>query len=417
VRNQLRLPRAAGILLHPTSLPSGRLDAEAYRFVDWLADAGMSWWQVLPLGPPDAARSPYRAASAFAGWRGFLARPDARVSTRELDRFVAAHPYWIGHWAAYAGTDSIADQVRFQREWSALREYARSKGIGLIGDLPIYVADGGADHVSHPELFQRGVVAGVPPDDFTTSGQLWGNPLYDWESMRATGFRWWIERLRRAFELVDVTRVDHFRGFVAYWAVPERHKTARAGTWRRAPGRDLFEAVRRELGDLQLIAEDLGVITPAVERLRDDLDLPGTLVLQFGFSSGARNPHRFEAHVKNRVVYTGTHDNDTSLGWWGSARPEERERFLRTLARAGIEEDDVSWGFIRLAFASRARLAIVPLQDVLALGSDARMNRPGSAAGNWRWRLPNGLLTSRLAQRLRAAAAEAGRLKNHPSGR
>jgi 4-alpha-glucanotransferase len=413
----LRLPRAAGILLHPTSLPSGRLDAEAYRFVDWLADAGMSWWQVLPLGPPDAAQSPYRAASAFAGWNGLLARPNARVSTDELDRFVATHPYWIGDWAAYAGSGAAADQVRFQREWGALREYAAAQGIGLVGDLPIYVADGGADHVSHPELFQRGVVAGVPPDDFSASGQLWGNPLYDWGAMRATGFRWWIERFRRTFELVDLTRVDHFRGFVAYWAVPERHKTARAGAWRRAPGRELFAAVRAELGDLPLIAEDLGVITPAVERLRDDLDLPGMLVLQFGFGGGARNPHRFEVHVENRVVYTGTHDNDTAVGWWRSARPAERERFRRTLAGAGIEEDDVSWAFVRLAFASPARLAIVPVQDVLALGSEARMNRPGSAAGNWRWRLRRDALTAELARRLRDAAAEAGRLENHPSGR
>jgi 4-alpha-glucanotransferase len=413
----LRLPRAAGILLHPTSLPSGRLDAEAYRFVDWLADAGMSWWQVLPLGPPDAAQSPYRAASAFAGWRGLLARPDARVTTDELDRFVAAHPYWIGDWAAYAGAGAVPDQVRFQREWTALRDYATARGVGLIGDLPIYVADGGADHVSHPELFQRGVVAGVPPDDFSASGQLWGNPLYDWDAMRATGFRWWIERFRRTFELVDVTRVDHFRGFVAYWAVLKQRRTARAGTWRRAPGRELFAAVRAELGELPLIAEDLGVITPAVERLRDDLDLPGTLVLQFGFSGGARNPHRFDAHLENRVVYTGTHDNDTSLGWWRSAKPAERERFRRTLADAAIDEDDVSWAFVRLGFASPARLAIVPAQDVLGLGSEARMNRPGSATGNWRWRLRKGALTAGLARRLREAAAEAGRLKNHPSSR
>jgi 4-alpha-glucanotransferase len=407
----VKLPRGAGILLHPTSLPSGRIDLEAYRFVDWLADAGMSWWQVLPLGPPDEASSPYRAASAFAGWRGLLARPDARVSARELEEFVSAHPYWIGHWATYAGGDAVADQVRFQREWTALREYAAAKGIGLIGDLPIYVADGGADHVSQPELFQRGVVAGVPPDFFTSAGQLWGNPIYDWDTMRSTGFRWWVERFKRTFELVDVTRVDHFRGFVAYWAVPEGRKTARAGTWRRAPGRELFETVRRELGDLPLIAEDLGVITPAVERLRDDLGLPGILVLQFAFGGGARNPHRFEAHVENRVVYTGTHDNDTSLGWWRTAKRAERERFQRTADRAGIDVEDVAWAFVRLAFASPARLAIIPVQDVLGLGSEARMNRPGSGSGNWRWRLPKGALTPELAGRLRGAAAEAGRLQ------
>jgi 4-alpha-glucanotransferase len=412
----MRLPRAAGILLHPTSLSSGRLDDEAYRFVDWLADAGMSWWQVLPLGPPDEASSPYRAQSAFAGWPGLLAEPDAPVSARELDEFVASHPYWIGHWAAFAGADAVPDQVRFQREWSALRRYAASKGVRLIGDLPLYVADGGADHASQPELFQRGVVAGVPPDYFTASGQLWGNPIYDWEAMRATGFRWWIERFRRTFELVDVTRVDHFRGLVAYWAVPAGRKTARAGVWRRAPGRELFATVGRELGELPLIAEDLGVITPAVERLRDDLGLPGTLVLQFGFGGGTRNPHRFEAHVENRVVYTGTHDNDTALGWWKTATPTERRRVERTLSHAGIDEDDVAWAFVRLALASPSRLAIVPAQDVLGLGSEARMNRPGSATGNWDWQLPAGALTKPLARRLREAATAAGRTKNPPKG-
>jgi 4-alpha-glucanotransferase len=413
----VKLPRGAGILLHPTSLPSGRIDADAYRFVDWLAEAGMSWWQVLPLGPPDEARSPYRAASAFAGWPGLLADPGADVSAREVEEFVAKRPYWTGDWAAFAGGEAISDQVRFQREWDALRAYAGGKGIGLIGDLPIYVADGGCDHVSQPELFQRGVVAGVPPDFFTAAGQLWGNPIYDWETMQATGFRWWVERFKRTFELVDMARVDHFRAFVAYWAVREGRKTARAGTWRRAPGRALFETVRRELGELPLIAEDLGVITPAVERLRDDLGLPGILVLQFGFGEGARNPHRFEAHVENRVVYTGTHDNDTSLGWWRSATAAERGRFSRTLARAGIEEDDVAWAFVRLAFASPARLAIVPLQDALGLGSAARMNRPGSATGNWRWRLQPGALSAELAGRLRSAAAHTDRLKNPPSGR
>jgi 4-alpha-glucanotransferase len=407
------LPRAAGILLHPTSLPSARLDEHAYRFVDWLASAGMSWWQVLPLGPPDEARSPYRAASAFAGWPGLLADPEAPVSSRELAQFVAAHPYWIGHWAEYAGAGALADQVRFDREWSALRTYASTRGVGLIGDLPIYVAHGGADHVSYPELFQRGVVAGVPPDDFSASGQLWGNPIYDWDAMRATGFRWWIERFRRTFELVDMTRVDHFRGFVAYWAVPERRKTARSGTWRRAPGRELFAKVRDELGDLALIAEDLGVITPAVERLRDELGLPGTLVLQFAFGGGRRNPHRFEAHLPNRVVYTGTHDNDTALGWWRSATADERRRFAQALERSGID-DDVAWGFVRLALASRARLAIVPVQDVLGLGGEARMNRPGSAEGNWSWRLEEGALTDELAARLRQAAEQSGRV---PRGR
>ena len=226
------------MLLHLTSLPGGRLGEEAFRFVDWLQAAGQSWWQILPLGPPEPTGSPYKAASAFAGWSGLLSEPDAPVTSQELEAFVAAHPYWIGGWAAHAGEDAIADQVRFAREWAELRRYAAARGVRLIGDLPIYVSPRGADHLSQPELFQTGLVSGVPPDDWSATGQLWGNPIYDWEAMRATGYRWWIERFRRTFELVDVTRIDHFRAFVAYWAVPARNKTARQGSWHRAPGRE-----------------------------------------------------------------------------------------------------------------------------------------------------------------------------------
>jgi 4-alpha-glucanotransferase len=405
------LPRSSGILLHPTSLPGGRLGPEAYRFVDWLAAAGQSWWQILPLGPPDEVGSPYRAASAFAGWTGLLAEPDAPVDPAELERFVGRHAYWIEHWASFAAeSDAIAGQVRFEREWQALRAYAAARGVRLIGDLPIYVANEGADHVTWPELFQEGVVGGVPPDLFTATGQLWGNPLYDWSAMRETGYRWWIERFRRTFELVDLTRVDHFRAFVAYWAVPADRRTARTGVWRRGPGRELFDVVRAALGDLPVIAEDLGVITPAVERLRDELGLPGMLVLQFGFGPGADNPHRFEHHTENRIVYTGTHDNDTTAGWWASASDVERDAVRRELRRAGIEAGDPVWGLIALAYASPARVAIVPMQDVLGLGTEARMNTPGRAEGNWAWRLQSGQLTDELAARLRASVAASGRL-------
>src|SRR3954454_6917540 len=261
--------RESGVLLHVTSLPGGRLGDEAYRFVDWLAAAGQSWWQILPLGPPDESGSPYRASSAFACWSGLLAEPDARVTTRELESFAQRHPYWIGPWAAFAGGEALADQVRFEREWTALRRHAKRKRVRLIGDLPIYVAPHGSDHEGWPELFQEGAVGGVPPDDWSATGQLWGNPLYDWETQLRTGYRWWIERFRRTFELVDATRLDHFRAFVAYWAVPERLRTARAGAWRRGPGAELFTAARAALGDLPLVAEDLGLITPPVERLRD----------------------------------------------------------------------------------------------------------------------------------------------------
>jgi 4-alpha-glucanotransferase len=398
----MNLPRSSGVLLHPTSLPDGRLGAGARAFVDWLVEAGQSWWQVLPLGPPDEYRSPYKAASAFAGWNGLLAEPDAAVTAEEVDAFVARHPAWIGEWAEFAGAGAVADQVRFEREWSALRTYANERGVRIIGDLPIYVADGGADHRAHPELFLDDVVAGVPPDAFSDDGQRWGNPIYRWTAMRATGYRWWIERFRRTFELVDLTRVDHFRGFVAYWAVPADAETAKEGTWRPGPGRDLFDAVSAELGELPLIAEDLGVITEPVERLRDELGLPGMHVLQFGFDGGASNPHRPEAHRENGVVYTGTHDNDTARGWWDSLSAEEQEQ-------TGLDARDPAWSLVELALSSRARLAIVPAQDLLGLGSEARMNVPGREHGNWRWRLEEGWLTHELAGRLRAATEAARR--------
>lgn len=402
--------RSSGILLHLGSLPNGRLDAEAYRFVDWLAAAGQSWWQVLPLGPPDEHGSPYRAASAFAAWSGFLARPRAPVSREELEGFVAAHPFWISSWAAYAGGEAIADQVRFEREWNALRSYAADAGVRVLGDLPIYVAPGGADHRAWPELFQRGVVGGVPPDDWSASGQLWGNPLYDWAQLRRSGYRWWIERFTRTLELVDATRVDHFRGFVAYWSVPARHKTARRGVWRRGPGAALFDAVEGSLGPLPLLAEDLGAITPPVERLRRRLGLPGMVVLQFAFAEGLVNPQRLtEALEEDRAVYTGTHDNDTTAGWWQRASRGERAAVERALAAAGIVEAEPHWKLIRLALASPARLALIPAQDVLGLGSAARMNTPGRPDGNWRWRLRPGQLTPVLAARLRELTLASGR--------
>jgi 4-alpha-glucanotransferase len=398
----MNLPRSSGVLLHPTSLPGGRLGPQARAFVDWLAAAGQSWWQVLPLGPPDEFDSPYKAASAFAGWRGLLEDSEAPVEVDELDAFVARHPTWIGEWAAFAGEHAVADQVRFEREWGALKAYANERGIGLIGDLPIYVAENGADHLAHPELFVADAVAGVPPDAFTDEGQRWGNPIYDWSAMRATGFRWWIERFRRTFELHDLTRVDHFRGFVAYWAVPAEADTAKDGTWRPGPGRELFDAVAAELGALPLIAEDLGVITEPVVRLRDELGLPGMHVLQFGFDDDPNNPHRPVAHRENGVVYTGTHDNDTARGWWDSLSPEER-------ARTGLDPADPAWSLLELAWSSPARLAIVPAQDLLGLGSEARMNVPGREQGNWRWRLEQGQLTDAIAARLRASTEAAGR--------
>jgi 4-alpha-glucanotransferase len=413
VRNvKPKLPdRSAGVQLHPTSLPAGRLGDDALRFIDWLETAGQSWWQMLPLGPPDRARSPYKAKSAFAAWRGLLADPSAPVCDDEIDAFRARESFWIGDWEAVAGgRKAVADQVRFDREWSALRTYARERGVGLIGDVPIYVAPGGADHLAWPALFASGEVAGAPPDALGPYGQLWGNPLYDWPALQRRRYRWWTERLRRTFELFDVARIDHFRGLVAYWAVPEGASDARGGRWRRGPGRALFDAVGAELGELPVIAEDLGVITEPVERLRRTLGFPGMVVMQFGFDpDDPRGPHRLENHEHNSVVYTGTHDNDTLRGWWQSLPSAIRDAAVAQVAASGVEEHEPWWSIIRLAYSSPARLAMVQAQDVLGLGSEARMNIPGRATGSWRWRMAPGALTAEHAKRLRAATEEAGR--------
>jgi 4-alpha-glucanotransferase len=399
----VRINQSSGVLLHVSSLPGGRLGREAFRFVDWLVEAGQSWWALLPLAPPDSTGSPYASPSAFAAHPGYLERRAAPVTAGELEAFVARERYWIADWAAYAGSGAIADQVRFDREWGRLRAYAAERGVRLFGDVPIYVAEGGADVAAHAELFQNGVVAGAPPDGLSAFGQRWGNPLYDWRALRAQGYRWWIERFRRTFELYDVARIDHFRGFVAYWVVPERNKTAKHGHFRPGPGAELFRAAERELGALPLVAENLGVITPPVERLRDRLGIPGMVVMQFGFDGPPSNPHRLENHATRSVVYVATHDMDTAVGWW------------RTLPRrirlaSGLPGLEPNWELIELALSSRAELAIVQAQDVLGLGSEARMNMPGTTEGNWSWQLQRGQLTRAHAERLREATAAAGRL-------
>ena len=401
------LPRTSGLQLHLTSLPDGRLGPSAYRFVDWLAAARQSWWQVLPLGPPNRHRSPYKAASAFASWRGLLADPRAAVTAAERDEFRARHAFWIEDWAAFAGgTRAIDDQVRFDREWRALHAYARERGVKLIGDVPIYVAPRGADHVAHPELFRTGVQAGAPPDLFTDKGQLWGNPIYDWPALQRRGYRWWIERFRRTFELFDLARIDHFRGFTAYWSVPAGAADARGGHWVRGPGRAVFDAAKTELKRLPLIAEDLGVITPGVERLRDGLGLPGMVVLQFAFDPGdPHGPHRPENHRAGQVLYTGTHDNDTLRGWVESLPPER----LAEVRAAGVGTKEPWWDLVEIGMGSRARLFMLQAQDVLGLGSEARMNMPGRAGGQWRWQMADGALTPAMARRLRRLTEAAGR--------
>jgi 4-alpha-glucanotransferase len=296
-------------------------------------------------------------------------------------------------------------QWQVSRQWKALRRYANERGIAIIGDIPIFVAYDSADVWSHRELFlldsksKPTVVAGVPPDYFSSTGQLWGNPHYDWDIMENSGFQWWIERFKSVFELFDIVRVDHFRGFEAAWHVSVKAKTARNGRWIKGPGERLFDAIQKALGPLPIIAEDLGVITPEVEALRDRYNFPGMKILQFAFDSGPTNPDLPHNHVKHGVVYTGTHDNDTTRGWYNSISDAERFEMNTYLGTSG---DDCVGNLIRAALMSVADTAIIPFQDILKLGSDARMNIPGTAFGNWEWRFSWDMLPGDLAASVRS---------------
>ena len=402
--------RRSGVLLHVTSLPGGRLGAEARAFVDWLAAAGQSWWQILPLSPPDRHGSPYASPSAFAGRTDILARPRARVTAAEAADFHDRAAYWIDDWVRGRDREALADQVRFDREWGEVRCYAAERGVRILGDLPFYVAPGAADVRAHPEIFRDDVVAGVPPDAFSDDGQLWGNPTYDWPALRRRDDEWWIRRLERARGLHDATRIDHFRAFVAWWGIPRTAPTARTGRWFRGPGARVIEAARERLGTLPLVAEDLGVITEPVHRLMERLGLPGMRVLQFAFPGGRDNPHRPESHPQRCVVYAGTHDNDTAVGWWDGAEAPVRSAMTWAAEERGIAGEPPHRMMMRLALASRGGLAVLTAQDLLGLDARARLNTPGVAAGNWSWRLRRGRLTPDLARWLREETERAGRL-------
>jgi 4-alpha-glucanotransferase len=486
----MRLPRAAGVLLHPTSLPGrhgiGDLGVEAHAFVDFLGATGQRWWQILPLGPTGYGNSPYQSTSSFAGnallididdlaRRGWLAPEeiphDARLPIDHVDfdavtvlkeaslrlaydgfrakgddpkfeEFIAANSGWLDEFVFYqalkdvhAGQpwyewepelverapaamadwrERLAEGIRyhefvqyaFEIQWQELRAACQRQGLMVIGDLPIFVAHDSADVWANPDLFyldKRGqplVVAGVPPDYFSETGQLWGNPLYRWDAHAADDYSWWAARLRFLLGRVDIVRIDHFRGFEAYWEIPAGSTTAADGKWIEGPASKFFDAMRRRLGNLPLIAEDLGLITPGVEALRDEFSLPGMRVLQFGFGpdSGSEKhlPHRFVPHC---VVYTGTHDNDTTKGWFTSTdvattQTWEEIESERAYARRYLDSpgNEIHWDMIRLAFSSVADTAVIPLQDILGLDSRARMNLPGKAEGNWLWRFKKGQL-------------------------
>jgi 4-alpha-glucanotransferase len=303
-------------------------------------------------------------------------------------------------------------QFLFARHWGRVREHASRRGVRILGDLPIFVSLDSADVWANQELFQLDaagrpeVVAGVPPDYFSATGQRWGNPLYRWEEMRRGGYAWWTERFGRTLDQVDAVRVDHFRGFEAYWEIPASAPTAESGRWLPGPGRGLFDTLREQLGELPLVAEDLGLITPEVDALREALSLPGMRVLQFAFDGKSDNPHHPSNHVADAVAYTGTHDNDTLAGWWAGLNGEERAEVLRSL---GVEPPADHWMLVRTVLASPAGLAVIPAQDLLGLGSEARMNTPGVAESNWSWRLLPGELNADVARRVQEITTGEGR--------
>jgi 4-alpha-glucanotransferase len=424
----------AEALARPPAFPAGRVDYDAVR-----AYKMPLLWKAFEAFGRAASGEERQALAAFiqrqAAWLEdfalFMALKEAHgdAAWTRWERDIARRePEALRRWRRQLEGRvqfHMFLQYQFFRQWQRLKAACQQDGILLFGDLPIFIAHDSADVWSHPELFyldeqgQPTVVAGVPPDYFSATGQRWGNPLYRWEAMAATGYAWWIARLRTMRELVDMIRLDHFRGFEAYWEVPASEATAVRGRWVKGPGAAFFEAVRAALGDLPMVAEDLGLITPEVRALQAQLGLPGMRVLQFAFGGDPRtNEHCPHNYSRECVVYTGTHDNNTSLGWLHEvdapqsaqaleAMRAERQRALRYLPSDGRQ---FHWDMIRVALSSVASLAIIPLQDVLGLGSEARMNRPGAAQGNWEWRCTPEQLTDAVAQRLRELTELYGRL-------
>lgn len=498
-------PRRSGILLHPTSLPGphgiGDLGEEAYAFVDFLAEAGQTYWQTLPLSPTGYGDSPYQGLSAFAG-NPMLISPEKLVQAGQLidadlldrpvfgdgpidfgavipyktdllnraferfktsgrereqrryARFCEKEAFWLDDFALYMAIKEHYDmqpwkawdadiarrdpaalraarerslreienqryrQWQFSEQWMALREYANQHGIRIIGDIPIFVSMDSADVWAHTQMFEFDdqlepiVVSGVPPDIFSDTGQFWGHPLYRWDRLAEDGYQWWIERFRAVLAQMDIVRIDHFRGFYDYWAVPWGEVTAINGTWIPGPGADLLRAVAEALGEVPIVAEDLGAFTKearaGVERLLDEFGYPGMKLLQFAFSTDAQDPFLPHNFSRDWVVYTGTHDNDTNLGWYQHSSAEgERDSARKYM---GVDGSDISWDLIRLAWSSVAHTAMTTAQDLLDLDEGARMNLPSTiGAPNWGWRLTKNALTPEIARRLLELTAIYGR--------
>ena len=485
--------RAAGVLMPISSLPGsygiGCFSKKAYDFVDWLADAGQTFWQILPIHPTSYGDSPYQSFSTFAGNPYFIDLEkliDEGVLTREecdgmdfgdfdddidyavlyqnryilltmayersdisknpdYQRFVAENRWWLDDYALFMALKNFFGgkswpewpedirlrwgyaldyyhrelyfdvefqmylQFKFFQQYRALKAYANSRGIKIIGDIPIYVSFDSADTWAHPELFQldeRNVptaVAGCPPDGFSATGQLWGNPLYRWNYHRATGFDWWKSRLWYVYQLYDVTRIDHFRGFDEYYSIPYGDKTAENGHWEKGPGIDLFRTAERDLGWHEVIAEDLGFVTDSVRQLVRDSGFPGMKVLEFAFDSrdsGSASDYLPHNYTENAVVYTGTHDNETVVGWFDSIPTEDRALARNYLCDYYTPDEEVYKPFIALAMSSVAKYCIIPIQDYLGLDNSARMNQPSTIGANWRWRVTEEQLSRELQQEI-----------------
>nr|WP_321023079.1 4-alpha-glucanotransferase [Clostridium neonatale] len=493
------MDRSSGVIMHISSLPGkygiGTFGEEAYKFGDFLKEAGQKYWQILPLGPTSFGDSPYQSFSAFAGNPYFidfdLLRKDGLLEKedyesvdfgsneedidygiifrnkmkvlrkayenskskdiKELKLFTEEEDAWLDDYALYMSVKNSFDlrswqtwdedirlrkpeamfkykedlkddisywkflQFEFFKQWTKLKTYLNELGIEIIGDMPIYVAEDSADVWANPDAFMLDKetlrplkVAGCPPDIFSATGQLWGNPIYDWNHMEKDHYKWWIDRIRQSFKIYDVLRIDHFKGFESYWSIPYGDKTAENGEWVKGPGIKVFNAIKDALGDVNIIAEDLGTLTEETIKLRNDTGYPGMKILTFAFDSDYNNPFLPHNYDKNFIVYTGTHDNDTVRGWMEKTGEKEYvEKAIEYLKLT--EEEGYSWGFIRSAWSSVADIAIAQMQDFLDLGNSARMNLPSTLGINWRWRMKARAYDNKLAKRMKEMTKIYGR--------
>ena len=492
--------RAAGILMPISSLPSdygiGCFSKSAYEFVDWLKEAGQTYWQILPLGPTSYGDSPYQSFSTFAGNPYFIdldtlveegvldkkdcekvnwgKKPDevdyekiykgrypllrkayenSDISKNpDYQKFVAENSWWLSDYALFMAVKDRFEgvewtkwaedirlrwnnamdyyreelyfdiefqqymQFKFYEQWMKLKSYANSKGIQIIGDIPIYVAFDSADTWANPELFQFDdggnpiKVAGCPPDAFSADGQLWGNPLYRWEYHKETGYHWWMQRMKASFKWYDIVRIDHFRGFDEYYAIPYGDTTARNGRWEKGPGIELFETLKKELGEKEIIAEDLGFLTETVKELLKKSGYPGMKVLQFAFDSREESdylPHNYE---RNSVVYTGTHDNNTIQGWYDEMTPEDQQLSIDYMRNNFKDRENLHWDFIMLAMRSVSNLCIIPAWDYLGVDKSGRINTPSTLGDNWKWRMEKEMFPKSILQKMKQSARITGRL-------